>query len=492
MNYQYNIPPSFWSLFRSVNRDTYIEALLAISDEYQYNNYFLSKEACIQILADMCAGQNLRMEREETETDEEAGETLPRRILNWLIHAGWLRRVEDYASMAVNIVIPDYASVLIEAFEKLAYEQQEDTEVYIQNVYATLFSFKNDPRMNLSMLKTALINTRKLNKALQDMLHNMDRFFDRLLEKQTYGDLLREHLDGYVEEVVRRKYHILKTSDNFYIYKMDIRRCLKEMREDEEWVERVRAAVQKDDAPEHPGAFGGLAAPSRESGSSARPLLPRRRQQEDVLELIDQIERGFEMIERRIANMDREHSKYIRATVSRLNYLLSGEDDRHGLLVQLLNRLGEENSQSAGGRTEARIAAVAARMNLSAWEVLGENPLYKRRQRRNFMDTLEPEAEDTPLSAEEILRLNRIHHRFTRAQVEAYIEERMEQGCLDTRALRIGSQDEFEKLILAYDFSMRKNSPFTVKLGGEQVQDGVYVYPAMLFVKKTGKEQLDA
>lgn len=43
-----------------------------------------------------------------------------------------------------------------------------------------------------------------------------------------------------MEEVVRRKYHILKTSDNFYIYKMDIKRWLKEMREDDVWVERIR------------------------------------------------------------------------------------------------------------------------------------------------------------------------------------------------------------------------------------------------------------
>ena len=123
--------------------------------------------------------------------------------------------------MTANIVIPDYASVLIEAFERLSSEPEEDTQVYIQNVYATLFFFKNDARMNLSMLRTALVNTRKLNRALQDMLHNMDRFFARLLEKQNYGELLREHLKGYVEEVVERKYHILKTSDNFYIYKTD-------------------------------------------------------------------------------------------------------------------------------------------------------------------------------------------------------------------------------------------------------------------------------
>lgn len=33
------------------------------------------------------------------------------------------------------------------------------------------------------------------------MLHNMDKFFARLLEQQFYGDLLKEHLDGYVEEL---------------------------------------------------------------------------------------------------------------------------------------------------------------------------------------------------------------------------------------------------------------------------------------------------
>ena len=110
--------------------------------------------------------------------------------------------------MTTNIVIPDYAAVMIEAFEKLAEEPLDDTDLYIQNVYATLFSFKNDHRMNLTMLKTALVNTKKLNKALQDMLHNMDKFFERLLNKQSYDELLKEHLEGYVEEVVRRKYHI--------------------------------------------------------------------------------------------------------------------------------------------------------------------------------------------------------------------------------------------------------------------------------------------
>ena len=470
MKFIYEIPGSFWGLFRSVNRDIYMEALLTIDDEYQYNNFFLSREACVQILADMCARRRFQLEKEETETEEEALEAVPKRILNWLLRAKWLRKIEDYTTMTTNIVIPDYAAVFIAAFEQLVNQPMEDTDIYIQSVYATLFSFKNDSRMNIAMLKTALVNTRKLNKALQDMLHNMDKFFDRLLAKQSYGELLEEHLEGYVEEVVKRKYHILKTSDNFYIYKMDIKRCLKEMREDDVWIERIRAkqSVSQDKKEKEPEGFF------------------KKRQDEDVLDLIDQIERGFESIEHRITNMDREHSKYIRATVSRLNYLLSDESDRHGLVIQLLNKLGE---QEEDGAQLARINRVAEKMNLSAWEVLNDNPLYRRRRRKNFAGDLLPEEENRELSKEEVLQLNKIHHRFTKQQIESFIEEHMKDGVMETGTMALESEEDFEKLILAYDICMRKNSRFEVLTSGEQVEGERFAYPAMIFVKRKGEKE---
>ena len=335
MQLRLEIPDSFWSLFRSVNREIYIDALLCINEEYEYSNYFLTREVCLQVLSDMNARRKIRLEREETETDFDLLETTSSRILNWLVKTGWLKRIEDFTSMTTNIVIPDYAAVMIGAFERLTSEDMEETEIYIQNVYATLYSFRNDPRVNLNMLRTAVVNTRRLNKALQDMLHNMDKFFERLLDKENYSDLLKEHLDGYVEEVVRKKYHILKTSDNFYIYKNDIKRCLQEMREDEEWIEKVR---------------------ERSSAAGDKG--------DDVLDLLDLIERGFDDIEHRIANMDKEHSKYVRATVTRLNYLLSGETDTKGLIVQLLNRI------ASGERKEEMLRAAAGKMNLSHLEIL--------------------------------------------------------------------------------------------------------------------------
>lgn len=454
MQLRNEIPDTFWSLFRSVNRDIYIEALLCINEEYQYNNYFLTREVCIQVLGDMNARKRFKLQWEENETEFDMLETPSSRILNWLLKTGWLKRIEDYQTLVTNIVIPDYSAVFIEAFERLSSEDMQDTEIYIQNVYATLFSFKNDSRANLGMLWTALVNTKRLNKALQDMLHNMDKFFARLLEQNNYEDLLREHLDGYVEEIVQKKYHILKTSDNFYIYKMDIKKCLRDMREDEEWIEEIRTrAAQMGDT------------------------------KDDVLDLLDQIERGFDDIEHRIANMDKEHAKYVRATVTRLNYLLSGETDTKGLVVQLLNRMSQtEDAQEQ----DALIRETGERMNLSLLEILSEKSLYKRRKpRTDFISKMAPDQALPDLDKDDVLKLNRIQMRYSRSQIEEFIESYMDGEVMDASKISLMDEEAFEKLILAYDYSTRKNSKYMVlEEEPDQIENGSYKYPALKFVRR--------
>lgn len=172
------------------------------------------------------------------------------------------------------------------------------------------------------------------------MLHSMEGFFGRLLEQTDYGALLGEHLNGYVEDVVGQKYHILKTGDNFYRYKTDIKKWLREMREDEDWLATLPHA-------------------------------------EETLDLVDAIERGFDDIEHRIESIDREHSKYVRATVTRLGYLLNREEDMKGLLVQLMTAIGGENM-------DERLAEAAGRMNLSSLDILSEKSLYKPRKLRRI------------------------------------------------------------------------------------------------------------
>ena len=128
------IPDTFWSLFRSINRDIYIEALLCINEEYQYSNYFLTREVCLQALSDMNARKRFELQSEENETEADMLETPSSRILGRLLRTGWLRRIEDYHSLVTNIVIPDYSAVFIDAFERLYSDEVEETDIYMQLV----------------------------------------------------------------------------------------------------------------------------------------------------------------------------------------------------------------------------------------------------------------------------------------------------------------------------------------------------------------------
>ncbi|MFT4107830.1 MAG: DUF5716 family protein [Lacrimispora sp.] len=444
------IPDRFWGLFRSINRSTYIEALLKINEEYEYSNYFLSREVCLQVLEEYFIQKQLVIWQDELEDEADALLPTAARVLNWLLRAGWLRKVDDYASMTVNIVIPDYAAVLIEAFFKLTSDEEDETQIYIQNVYAILFSLKHDPRASVSLLNTACVNTKRLNKTLQDMLHNMDKFFASLLSKKAYGELLKDHLEGYVEEIVKKKYHILKTSDNFYLYKNDIKRWIGAMREDGEWMEQM----------------------SRRSSQKVTAA--------DIGEKLDQIERGFDDMEHRIANMDKEHSRYIRATVTRLNYLLNQEDNMKGLVIRLLNHLSDTEDQ------ETAIKETGNRMNLSQISLLSENSLYKRRKpRAGFKENLMAEEETPELTMEEVLNLNRLKSRYSRKEIEDFIEARLEHGRMEVKEETVRSPEEFEKLILAYDYSTRRKSLYQVEdQETEQIDNGRYRYPKLVFARR--------
>ena len=465
-----------------------MEALLRINDEYEYSNYYLSREVCIQTLNEYFSQRSVALMRDEYEGELDVLEPMATRVLGWLIRTGWLRKVEDYNSLTTNIIIPDYAAVMIEAMEKLTTEEEDATQVYIQNVYAILFSLRHDPRANVSLLDTALINTRKLNKALQDMLHNMDKFFGSLLEQRVYGELLRDHLEGYVQEVVQKKYHILKTSDNFYIYKADIKRWLGLMREDEEWLtgmcrrsmKRGRGAV-----PDGPGwvfhSPDGMAGPGAQAVNREPELECYRKTEADILEKLDLIERGFDDIEHRIANMDKEHSKYVRATVSRLNYLLNEDDDMKGLVIRLLNRI------AAGEDRETMITAIGERMNLSQVDILSNQSLYKRRRKKaDFQEGLEEEEVQEELSREELLDLNKIKKRYSKKQIEEFIGSRMKDGMFEVTAGTVQEREDFEKLILAYDYSIRRKSLFGVlESGGEEmIESGGYRYPKLTFIRR--------
>jgi hypothetical protein len=95
------------------------------------------------------------------------------------------------------------------------------------------------------------------------------------------------------------------------------------------------------------------------------------------------------------------------------------------------------------------------------------------------------------LSKEDILRINQNKHRYSKDQIEAFILERMQGGCFSTREHAIDNDEDFELLVLAYDYSIRRTSPFHV-VPGERgtITSGKYSYPDIIFEKNSNHHQI--
>ena len=151
-----------------------------------------------------------------------------------------------------------------------------------------------------------------------------------------------------------------------------------------------------------------------------------------------------------------------------------------GLVIRLLNHLSEAEDQ------EAAIGEAGSLMNLSQVSILSEHALYKKRKPRSvFQETLVPDEASEELSAEEILNLNRLKNRYSRKEIEAYLEEHMENGRMEVTEHTVKTAEDFEMLILAYDYSTRQKSIYQVKdPDPEMIDNGRYRYPRLVFVRR--------
>ena len=63
-------------------------------------------------------------------------------------------------------------------------------------------------------------------------------------------------------------------------------------------------------------------------------------------------------------------------------------------------------------------------MNLSLFEMISEKSLYKRRKpRTDFISQMGQDEEFEDLDREDVLKLNRIQMRYSRQEIEDFIEE---------------------------------------------------------------------
>ena len=95
-------------------------------------------------------------------------------------------------------------------------------------------------------------------------------------------------------------------------------------------------------------------------------------------------------------------------------------------------------------------------------------------------EPLEPE-----LTKEEVLRMNKVVTRYSKERMEQFVFSHMQKGVFETKDYVVTEDEEFELLILSYDYGIRKHSPYTVDLHecGQRETNGYY-FPILTFRMK--------
>ena len=75
--------------------------------------------------------------------------------------------------------------------------------------------------------------------------------------------------------------------------------------------------------------------------------------------------------------------------------------------------------------------------------------------------------------------------RYNRAEIESFITQRSVSGKMEVGENTVTNDEEFEKLILAYDYSTRQKSLYHVEEEeAEMIDNGRYRYPKLVFVRR--------
>ena len=226
------IPNDFYKLFRTKNREAYMQFVTAIYEENNevYASLGLTQEECALIIENTIEKSKSVWQEED---DMEEGETpdalfpsdSPSGMLNHLIRWGWLKSDFDEKLNTCVISFPEYSQLYVELFKKLQSDDDSRERESMLSIYSALFTYHSDNEKNNDILKSALRTSKSLGQLLSNMQDGMRSYFDELSSQKHFIGI-QQVLVEEINNSDSKKYAILTTTDSFYRYKEAVKELL--------------------------------------------------------------------------------------------------------------------------------------------------------------------------------------------------------------------------------------------------------------------------
>lgn len=443
---QKRIPKDFYRLFRTRNMEAYMMFLVAIYDENNelYTAMGLTTAEGAAIIGEtMERGHIYWQEDEETAdeetTEEETNETdiaypgTPTAILRRLIRWGWLKSDYDERLNTDILSFPEYSQLYVSLFKRLQKEDDSGERESILSIYSALYTYHADREKNNEILKSALRTSKNLEQLLSSMQNSMRAYFDELSQSRNFMEIQKVLVDE-INNSDSKRYAILTTSDSFYRYKEAVKELISQILNENEELQR-KLAVE----------IASMTADVSQANSlEVRRNRYRLTSAEEAMTMVYQVEREFDLIERRYNKLIEQKAVFAKRAHARIRYIFQEgihDEDNIRKLLQLL---------SANPDQEDILAELGERVKVSMpYKALTDDSLYKRRDSaRPEFRPLEPE-EKSEQEKQEIADFVP-KPLYTRRQLRRFYEENSKDGVFTTTEQTVTSMEDLEKMMFLW------------------------------------------
>ena len=321
MNIFNKIPENFFSILVSKNKNIYIDALFVLREAFK-QEMTISRENIISRLINNLEDEFYQEDfSEEDETNELKDNNISSKayfLLRKLKWAGWVEFEMQTDSFEENVIIPDYAIKIIDLLYSIVEEKQVEYNSYVFATYSSLKLASIEKGETYNAIITAYNNTVQLINELKSLYNSLGRFHRKMCNQDNINEAINEHFFEYKEysdEMIFPRF----TRDSVPRYKSPIRDMLSDILADKERLENTINIASKNSKYK-----------SREEA------------EDDILNKIRTVLEVYENIDSTMNQIEQKNTDYVRASVKRIQYLLTNDKELKGKLVNILKNSKHE------------------------------------------------------------------------------------------------------------------------------------------------------
>lgn len=467
MKFDKFFPENIFNLFSSnnSNRNLYFETLIVLREELSY--YLLTKEECVNIIVNHFQTKLREFKEEDDELFQENNKIIDleianaRNIINRLIKYEWIAEEEDLKELKTYLYFPNHSTQVINAFKEVIDPSTQETERHIYSILSNINMLLSED-MEVEGKYVCLLNVEQstllFNRSLQDMSYTIRKSFEKIFNAADVNELIGEHFVDYCNNFIDRNYQKLKTTENLYKYRIQILKKISSLYENEQIQEDMaKLILEKNDF---------------ENINEANDF---------IFNKISRIKNIFESIEDKIINVDRKHSRYIKTTISKYDYLKNQDKTYLGNLVSVLGKLSESEDNKVEDLIQSKI-------NLINTTIIKDESIFKSNTRKkNFEnDLLTIDIEDTQIEEIEhkintIKTLN--EQKYSTKHIEEFIDKYKNRTSNE-----VNEHQYFYDLLMAFNYA-KNNKKYEVVETEKEINNDLFKLPYFEIKEKNKKEK---